>query len=119
MNDEMREDWLVVAVEQVADSARAVCETVEVLVQTLDATREARLAGGSVARIVDDLMEQGAKDVRLSVAEAFLAYERSLAAIRAGVVRALVDDDGLSLTDVARRLQVSRQAVARLYQNAR
>jgi predicted DNA-binding protein (UPF0251 family) len=39
--------------------------------------------------------------------------------MRAGVVRALVDEGGLSLTDVARRMKISRQAAARLYESAR
>lgn len=38
--------------------------------------------------------------------------------MRAGVVRSLVDDAGLTLTEAARRLQISRQAAARLYQQA-
>ena len=36
--------------------------------------------------------------------------------MRADVVRAIVDEGGLSLTDVARRLKISRQAAARLYE---
>jgi hypothetical protein len=39
--------------------------------------------------------------------------------MRAGVVCALIDDDGLSLTEVGRRLRISRQAVARLYRHAK
>jgi predicted transcriptional regulator len=35
--------------------------------------------------------------------------------MRAEVVRALIDEGGLSLTDVAERMKVSRHAVARLY----
>jgi predicted transcriptional regulator len=39
--------------------------------------------------------------------------------MRARVVRALVDEGGLSLTDVAKRLKISRQAAARLYEPVR
>jgi DNA-directed RNA polymerase specialized sigma subunit len=39
--------------------------------------------------------------------------------MRARVVCALIQEDGLSLTEVGRRLQISRQAVARLYRHAK
>ena len=41
----------------------------------------------------------------------------SAAAMRASVVRFLVDDEALSMTDVARKMGVSGQAVARLYRS--
>jgi predicted DNA-binding protein (UPF0251 family) len=42
-------------------------------------------------------------------------YEHAVMLFRRGMVRALVDEGGLSLTEVARRMGVSRQGVARLY----
>ena len=46
----------------------------------------------------------------------FREYERAIASMRADVVRVLVDEGGLSLTDVARQMRISRQAAARLYE---
>jgi predicted transcriptional regulator len=43
------------------------------------------------------------------------SLQQAVSAMRSAVVRFLVDHEGLSQTDVARRLHVSRQAVARLY----
>jgi DNA-directed RNA polymerase specialized sigma subunit len=39
--------------------------------------------------------------------------------MRASVVVALTDQDGLSFTEVGARLLISRQAVARLYRQAK
>jgi hypothetical protein len=60
-------------------------------------------------------MAAGGRELRLDAASAFLAYEQAVASMRATVVRVLIDEDHLSLTDVAAKLQVSRQAVKRLY----
>ena len=45
-----------------------------------------------------------------------MSTSRAIASMRATVVRALVDEGGLSLTDAARRMRISRQAAARLYE---
>ena len=37
--------------------------------------------------------------------------------MRMGVIRAMIDEEGLSITDVAARLGISRQAGARLYRS--
>jgi hypothetical protein len=52
----------------------------------------------------------------MSAVDAFHEYERAIASMRADVVRALVDEGGLSLTDVAKHLKISRQAASRLYE---
>jgi hypothetical protein len=67
--------------------------------------------------MVDELIAAGGRETRLSAADAFREYERSIASMRAGVVRVLVDEGGLSLTDAAKRMKISRQAAARLYQS--
>jgi hypothetical protein len=112
----MPEDWFVEAVEQVTEAGRQACEAVDVAIRALDGSREARLAGMPLGEIIHDLMASGGRQKRLGSAEAFRQYEQAVASMRAGVVRALVDEDHLSLTEVSRQLRVSRQAVARLYQ---
>jgi hypothetical protein len=112
----MTEDWFVGAVERVADAGRQACLAIENAVGALQEGREARNAGRSIVDVVDELIVAGGRETRLSAADAFREYERAIASLRAGVVRALVDEGGLSLTDVARRLKISRQATARLYE---
>ena len=110
------EDWFVGAVERVAEAGREACLAIETAVGELREACEARNAGRSIGDVVDALIEAGGRETRLSAADAFREYERAIAAMRAGVVRALVDEDGLSLTDVAKRIKISRQAAARLYE---
>lgn len=113
----MSEDWFVSAVARVAEAGRAACVSLEDAVRALEDGARWRLTGRSVADVVDDLLAAGGRDIRLSTTEVFRDYERAVAAMRASVVRFLVDDEGLSLTDAARKMGVSRQAVARLYRS--
>jgi hypothetical protein len=99
----------------VADAARRARDTLELAVQRLDVATEAAVDGMPLLDVVGELMAAGGREVRLDAAAAFLAYERAVASMRATVVRILIDEDHLSLTDVAAKLRVSRQAVKRLY----
>jgi hypothetical protein len=115
----MTEDWFAGAVERVADAGRQACEAIETAVGALREGCEARNAGRSIVDVVDEMIAAGGRETRLSAADAFCEYERAIASMRASVVRALVDDGGLSLTDVAKRMKISRQAAARLYEPVR
>jgi hypothetical protein len=110
------EDWFVGAVERVGEAGRAACLAIEAAVFSLREGCEARIEGRSVVDVVDELIAAGGRETRLSAADAFREYERAIASMRAGVVRALVDEGGLSLKDVAQRMKISRQAAARLYE---
>jgi hypothetical protein len=112
----MTEDWFVGAVERVSEAGRRASLAVETAVGALQEGCEARKAGRSIVDVVDGMIAAGGRETRLSAADAFREYERAIASIRAGVVRALVDEDCLSLTDAARRMKISRQAAARLYE---
>ena len=112
----MTEDWFVGAVERVAEAGRRACLAIETAVGALREGCEARKAGRSIVDVVDEMIAAGGREIRLSAADAFCEYERAIASMRAGVVRALVDEDGLSLTAAAKRLKISRQAAARLYE---
>ena len=112
------EDWLVGAVERVAEAGRDACLAIESAVDALREGCEARDGGRSVVDVVDVLIAAGGRETRMMAAEAFREYERAIASMRVAVVRALVDQGGLSLTEVAKRMKISRQAAARLYEPA-
>jgi hypothetical protein len=114
----MSQDPFVAATEEVAAAGQAACSAIEAAIIALEVGARERLAGAALVDIVDGLIGAGGREVRLATADAFHEFERALAEMRAGVVYALIEEDGLSLTDVARRLQISRQAVARLYRHA-
>jgi DNA-directed RNA polymerase specialized sigma24 family protein len=115
----MYRDPFVAAAEEVATAGRAACDAIESAIRALEVGARARATGVPLVDIVDELIGAGGRDVRLATADAFHEFERAVAKMRARVVRTLVEEDGLSLTDVARRLRISRQAVARLYRHAK
>jgi hypothetical protein len=115
----MAEDWFLAAIQRVSDSGQSVCESVEAAVNALDTGRQARLAGRPMSEIVDDLIGHSGRDIRLRAAEAFLQFERAIQSMRVEVIRAMVDEEGLSMTDASARLGVSRQAGTRLYRSER
>ena len=113
----MAEDRFVASVQKVSESGRAVCESVEAAVSPLQRAREARLAGRPMSEIVDDLISAGGRDIRLGAAEAFRQFEREIQSMRVGVIHAMIEEEGLSITDASARLGISRQAGARLYRS--
>jgi hypothetical protein len=113
----MSEDWFVAAVRRVSDAGRAACESVEAAVHALEAGRDARLAGRPASAIVDELIGGGGRDVRLGAALAFRQFEREVQSMRVWVIRAMIDEEGLTLTEASGRLGISRQAGARLYRS--
>ena len=115
----MSRDPFVVAAEEVAAAGRAACDAIDSAISALEVGVRARTTGTPLVDIVDELIGTGGRDIRLAAAEAFHEFERAVAEMRARVVRSLIEDDGLSLTDVALQLQISRQAVARLHRHAR
>ena len=108
----------MVATEEVVAAGRAACDAIESAIRALEVGAQARTAGVPLVDIVDDLIGNGGRGVRLATADAFHDFERAIAEMRARVVRTLIEEEGLSLTEVALRLQVSRQAVARLHRHA-
>jgi len=111
------EDWFVAAVRRVSECGQVACESVEAAVRALEAGREAHLAGRPISEVVDGLISQGGRDVRLGAAEAFRQFERAVQSMRVAVIRAMIDEEGLSIGEASARLSISRQAGARLYRS--
>ena len=109
------QEWFDVAVEQVAIAGKRACSAIEQAVRDLESSRNIQRQGKALAEIVDSLISGGGRGTRLKASEAFRDFERAIASMRAEVVRALVDREGLSLSDVAKLMQISRQAAGRLY----
>jgi hypothetical protein len=108
-------DAFVLDVERVAAAGRKVFDAIAAAICALEVGRDARLEGRPLVDVVEKLIGAGGRTARLDASEAFFEYQRALSAMRAGVVRTLVDDAGLSLTEVAAKMQISRQSAAKLY----
>ena len=110
-------DWYVESIGEVERAAQALHDAVERTVGMLRRARADRLHGTELAEIVGRMVDSGGQDTRRQADEAFADYERALSAYRVGTVRALVDDGGLSVADVAHLTGASPQVVADIYRS--
>lgn len=110
----MTDDWLLVALGEVERTAEAAREALAGAGPILEAVRADRLAGVPLVALAEMLAREGLGQRRLA-ASAFQTYEQAVAALRAQVVHALINEEGATLSGLAGRMGVSRQAVARLY----
>jgi hypothetical protein len=114
----MNEDWCIASVGRVEGAAH---ELHEALGRVMDALREARsgrLAGAGDVDIVNGLMARGGRALRLAPTLAFREFEAAVTDYRASMIRALVDEEHLTFTEVGELTGASRQMVARLYRRA-
>lgn len=113
----MSEDWYVDSIDQVGRAADDLHASLDVVMDALAAARTARVAGDDLVDIIRDLMARGGRETRLAPTHAFHAFEQAITAYRARAIRALVDDEHMTYTEVAQLTGVSRQMVARLYRH--
>ena len=108
---------LLEAIERIEQTGEEAQRAIREGVESIDGAREQLAAGVAVSQIVGDLIARGGRDARLRSSAAIDAYEHAVMVYRIGLIRAMVDDEKLSLSEVGRRLGVSRQMVARLYRS--
>lgn len=113
----MPEDWILSRIAAVEQAAALVSRGLAEVPRRLDEVRRARMAGVPLPTIARSLAEAGTE--HREIAANFLAYQRSVAALRAAVVRALVDDEAIPLSELAAVMGISRQAVGRIYRAGR
>ncbi|GAC1326965.1 MAG: hypothetical protein NVSMB17_00360 [Candidatus Dormibacteria bacterium] len=82
---------------------------------SLAAVRADRISGLPIDQIVDRMLVAGSREHRLGISGAFAQFERTLMEYRSALVKDMVDTTGISLTELATRMKVSRQVVGRLY----
>lgn len=111
-------DWFDTAADGVGSAARLVNDAIQQTVDLVESSRAARHQGVPMSALVDDAIASGIRDVRAAAADAFHEFERAVGLLRGGIVRTLVDENGMSFTEVARRMAVSRQVVSKLYEQA-
>ncbi|MDQ1395940.1 MAG: hypothetical protein QOG64_1199 [Acidimicrobiaceae bacterium] len=115
----MGEDWLLDVVDAVDRAGRNACDQLGLALGELERLRAGRVRGTPLAELVTDTIRGGGRGVRVQAAEAFTEYEQAVAVMRGAIVCSLVDDSGLTFSEVAMRFGISRQAAARLYKSAK
>jgi hypothetical protein len=111
-------DWYVASIDEVQRSADDLKAAIDRTVDALVEARASRLAGVELVDIVCRLVAGGGRETRLGPTRAFKAWEAAVTEYRAHAVRALVDEDQMTYTQIGELIGVSRQMVARLYQSA-
>lgn len=108
-------DWLLESIRRVERTGESARAAITRAVESIEGSRQQRIEGKPISSIVDDLMARGGRESRLKSAAAVDDFEHAIMEFRVGLIRALIDDEGLSFSEVGRRIGVSRQMVARLY----
>jgi hypothetical protein len=108
-------DWLLEAIKRVEQTGEEAQRAIGEGVASIDTFRERLVAGAPASEIVDDGIAQGGRETRLRASAAIEAFEHAVMMYRVGLIRAMVDEEKLSFTEVGSRIGVSRQMIARLY----
>ncbi len=106
---------LLEAIKQIEQTGEEAQRAIGDGVASIDMARERLVAGMPVSEIVADLVAQGGREARLRSSAAMDAYEHAVMVYRAGLVRAMVDEEQMSFAQVAQAMAVSRQMITRLY----
>jgi hypothetical protein len=107
--------WLLEAIKRVEQTGKEAQRAIGEGVASVDTARERLVAGVPVSEIVDELIAQGGREARLRSSAAVEAFGHAVMVYRVGLIRAMVDEEKLSFTEVGRRLGVTRQMISRLY----
>jgi hypothetical protein len=110
-------DWFVVAVEAVETAAAEAQDALVAVVESLIPARQARERGESVLEILRRAGENGPGS-RRAAGLALQRYEQASQSMRAEIIRHFVTDEGLSLSEAARIMHISRQRAARILSSA-
>ena len=114
----MSEDWCIASIGRVEGAANDLHDALERVMDALGEARSRRLAGAGAVEIANGLVARGGRETRLAPTVAFREFEAAVTDCRASMIRALVDEDHMTFTEVGKLTGASRQMVARLYRRA-
>ncbi|MDX6410311.1 MAG: hypothetical protein QOE13_3382, partial [Gaiellaceae bacterium] len=111
----MSDDWFLASIDQVQRAADDLHGALDLVMDALAEARAAHLADAGLVDIVQGLVDRGGRETRLLPTAAFHAFEQAVTAYRARAIRALVEEEHMTYTEIAQLTGVSRQMVARLH----
>jgi hypothetical protein len=109
--------WLLDAIQRIEETGEEAQRAIGQGLASIDGARERLMAGVPVSEIVTDLIAQGGREARLRSSASIEAFEHAVMLYRVGLIRSMVDGEKLTFAEVARRMGVSRQMIARLYRH--
>ena len=113
----MSDDWYLDSIDRVQRAGDELHASLDLVMGALADARTARVAGDGLVDIIRALIARGGRETRLAPTQAFHAFEQAITAYRARTIRALVDEEHMTYTEIAELTGVSRQMVARLYRD--
>lgn len=106
---------LLAAFEELDGARGRLIERLENMAGETQAFRDHLASGGSISVVY---LDRAAQERRDALFEAMAEFDRAMTRARIRSVRTMVDDEGMSLSEVARLVSRSRQFVTRLYRAA-
>lgn len=111
----MSQDPLIARLAEVDRACAELQRRIDGLRGAVTDIRQAHASGEPVSKIVASGRGTSA---RRELRRSWTALNRALHAYRAEEVRSLIDEEGLTLTEAARRSGNARQVISRLYHSA-
>ena len=111
------DDPLLAAIDAIERAEGAVSQALSEAVEALGPARRDRAKGTSLPDIVERNLSSEGQEKRQRAATAIADYEHAVMIFRATIIRELRDEHGLTYTEIARRLKISRQMATRLYRS--
>jgi DNA-binding transcriptional regulator LsrR (DeoR family) len=107
-------DPYVLAIEHLRDAGEALGDAIQDATAQLETALKQRTEGAPLP-LVQALVAAGGTNTRRRVVRAVARYEHAAMVYRVIGIRELVDEHGMSLSEVGSLIGVSRQMVSRLY----
>jgi hypothetical protein len=111
------EDFYVSSIDRVERTAIVLRDSVDTMVASLAQARQDRMDRVDLINIVSGLIARGGREARLQPTVAFRKFQQAVTAYRATAVRALVDEEHMTFSQIGELTGVSRQMIARLYRH--
>ncbi|HYX79118.1 MAG TPA: hypothetical protein VE976_00780 [Actinomycetota bacterium] len=111
----MSQDPLIARLAEVDRACADMQHRIDVLRDAVSEIQQAHASGEPVSEIVTT--GRGAR-ARRELRRSWLALNRALHGFRAEEVRSLIDQEGLTVAEAARRSGNARQVISRLYHSA-
>ena len=109
------EDWLLSSVDEAMRAAQGACDAITKNMELLQQARNRYVEGAPLMDVVQGIVAQHGTEIRRASAAAILEFQGAAQRLRAGAVRSMIDTGGMSISEVARLLDVSRQMTQRIY----
>lgn len=114
----METDWFVASLDALETAAAEAQAALADIVEYLVSARQSRLAGETLLEIIGTMAETGGPESRRAAGLALERYEQSSQSFRAEVIRHFVAEEGLSMSESARIMRISRQRASRILASA-